>query len=308
MTVQNAVRGAVVVGVDGSEHSDRAVIWGAEQADLEGRRLVVVHMDPTDRRPTSRAEALSTLEAGALRAGRRLEIVIDASELAVKRRPGLKVDHLVTGAGPRHALVEASRAARLIVLGSRGRGVVGTALLGSVSASVTRHAECPVVVTRPHRPGKWKAGLLVGADGTAESRPVIDFAFRLASLRDLPMTVMHTYFDPDLPSPSTPGFADSGPAVELRLLLAETVAGFTEKYPDVYVTRRLERGPVDEELRRNLHPWNVIVVGRHPRRSPIDSLGGAVSTAVLERFHGAVAMVPQPAPSVVTAPPAGRSI
>lgn len=40
---EEPLNGCVVVGIDGSEHSDRALVWAAEQADLERRRLVVLH-------------------------------------------------------------------------------------------------------------------------------------------------------------------------------------------------------------------------------------------------------------------------
>ena len=274
MQLQEAVRDAIVVAVDGSASSEDAVAWGAEQAALEGRRLVVAHAE-------TQAPALANPEA---------------LSAAAARWPGLQVDQFVSETSPRHLLVEASRAARLLVLGSRGRGVLRSVFLGSVGASVMRHAECPVVVTR-HPSSRWKAGVLVGADGTAESRPVVEFAFRMASLRGLPLTVMHTTFNPDVADDTIEGTSGSTAVAELRLALAESVAGFGERYPDVDVARRIVLGLTDEGLVRGQHPWDLIVVGRHPRHSVLDSLGGAVSTSVLERFHGVVAMVPQPAPA-----------
>jgi nucleotide-binding universal stress UspA family protein len=157
-----------------------------------------------------------------------------------------------------------------------------------------RHAECPVVVTR-HSPSTQKAGVLVGADGTAESRLVLEFAFRMASLRALPLTVMHTAFGTDVPDDPVGGAVDTAEPADLRLVLAESVAGYSEKYPDVRVVRRLAHGLTDEGLLKGKQSWDLVVVGRHPRRAFLDSLEGAVSTSVLEQSRGAVAMVPEPA-------------
>ena len=270
MSLADTVRDAVVVGVDGSEHSARAVAWGAEQAALEGRRLALVHGD----RLVTASDPVH-------------DVVRRRLAQATAHRPGLEVEAVLAEASSRDALVEASRTARLLVLGSRGRGAVRSALLGSVSAEVAQHAECPVVVSRPHRPGRWTSGVLVGADGTEGSLPVVEFAFRLASQRELPLTVMHTTFDLDV--------EDEDKQAALRLLLSESVAGFSEEHPDVHVDRRIGRGLTDEQLRRGLHPWSVIVVGRHPRRAPWQGLGASTAASVLEHYEGVVAVVPEAA-------------
>jgi nucleotide-binding universal stress UspA family protein len=291
MEIEDAVNEAIVVGIDGSPDSDGAIRWGADQAALEGLRLVLVHADHD--RGMTRSEALEEVDPLPSRHSRGVAQAMRAALPLARHRPGLHVQHLVAATSPRELLGEASRSARLMVLGSRGHGVVRSLGRGSVGASVMRHAECPVVVVR-HPSARWTAGVLVGADGTAESRPVVEFAFRLASLRRLPLTVVHTSFPPDLPDgvASVPGDSDGD---EFRLLLAESVAGFGEQYPDVRVTRRLERGLSDEGLRRGRHPWDVIVVGRHPRHGFLDAISGTTSTSVLERTRGVVAMVPQPA-------------
>ncbi len=99
-----------------------------------------------------------------------------------------------------------------------------------------------------------------------------------------------------MPDDTVEGSSDAYGA-DLRLVLAESVAGFAETYPDVHVDRRFARGLTDEGLLEGHHHWDMIVVGRHPRHSVLDSLSGAVSTSVLERFRGVVAMVPEPVPS-----------
>jgi nucleotide-binding universal stress UspA family protein len=206
---------------------------------------------------------------------------------------------------PREALIDLSSAARLLVLGSRGRGTLKSLLLGSVSIAVTRHAHCPVVVCRPRTAAGPGSGVVVGADGTPESMPVIEFAFQQASLRELRITVVHCFWDAVA---AAAGFRKLGADLltdpqfeELSLVLSESVAGFAEKYPEVPVSLRLTHGLVDETLSPRGSDSDLIVVGRHALASVDRVLVGSISTAVLERAQTTVAIVPEDAPPVVLA-------
>ncbi|HWI42383.1 MAG TPA: universal stress protein [Nocardioides sp.] len=272
------IPGSIVVGADGSDAADRAIHWAAEQAWLERRHLTVV----------TAAEHYLDGSRG---------IVNVALAMIARMRPGVEADGCVVVGDPREVLVELSPRAHLLVLGSRGHGPVRSKLLGSVSAAVSRDATCPVVVCRPHH---WRsandidAGVLVGADGTAESLPVIEHAFQQASLRGLPLTVVHCTWDGVV--------ALTGPAVldpqavgmeEERLLLAESVAGFTAKFPEVHVELQVARGLAEQVLAAGSARWDLVVVGRHPVDTFARRAMGAVSTSVVEHAHTSVAVVPQ---------------
>lgn len=268
-----SLRGCIVVAVDGSEHADRALRWAAEQARLEGRRLAVVAVghDAEDLRDTA----------------------------LVTAREGLAPDEVVGWAqtgDPRQVLIDVSEHAHLLVLGSRGRGTVRSMVLGSVSAAVSRHAACPVVVCRPPGDVAAKSGILVGVDATPESRPVIEFAYRQASLRQLPLTVLHTFWDAAAAVAQyreDQGTPQAAPELEeLRATLAEVVAGFAEQYPDVAVSLTLKHGLADEALSPRDGAWELVVVGRHPMNALSRLLTGSVATAVLERSRSTVAVVP----------------
>lgn len=272
--------GSIVVAADGSKHAERAVVWAAEQARLERRPLAVVTADGHNVHRVNH----------------------DAVRLATATVPGIDVVALTATGDTRAILVELSREAHLMVLGSRGRGTVTSMLLGSVSAAVSKLAVCPVIVCRPRAEGHRGRGVLVAADGTPESRAVIEFAFEMASMRGLDLTVVHCVWDVVAAVAGERNVsleaADLGVGDDPHRLLAESVAGFAEKYPDVPVTLRVTHGLVDDVIGGRTAAWDLVVVGRHP----MDTIGrlvkGSIATAVVERAHTAVAVVPEPADSL----------
>jgi nucleotide-binding universal stress UspA family protein len=268
-----SIRGSVVVAVDGSDHAARAVRWAAEQASLEHRRLTVVSVGD---------------KAG--------KLADDATEAARHLHPDLSVAGAAVSGDPRQVLIDMSAYAHMLVVGSRGRGTVRTILLGSVSAAVSANAACPVIVCRPTVVDRPQAGVVVGADATPESAPVIEFAYRQASLRDLPLTVLHSFWDAAAAMAQyrqARGKKAEWPELdELRTTVSESVAGLGEKYPDVRVTFTLKHGFVDEALSPRHGGWDMIVVGHHPMTSIARVLTGSVAAAVVERAHATVAVVP----------------
>jgi nucleotide-binding universal stress UspA family protein len=300
MSTPQISSGSVVVAVDGSEHAARAVQWAVEQAGFENRPLVVVNaVGEVDVLGAAWADVARHYPNGPsdlLRGPR--AIVDDAVELARSLRSDLTFVALPVTGDPRQVLVDLSSRAHLIVMGSRGRGTFRSMLLGSVSASVSKHAECPVIVCRPPSTGPLTHGVVVGADGTPESLMVIEFAFQQAAWRRLPLTVVHCFWDvaaagaevEELPR----GEESPESQADLRLLLSESIAGLSEKYPDVEVTLRLTHGLVDEGLAAITEGAALVVVGRHPRQGLSRVLSVALATAVVERAQCPVAVVPEP--------------
>jgi nucleotide-binding universal stress UspA family protein len=138
--------GRIVAGVDGSDSSLQALEWAAHQAELAGSRLDVIMawewpiiygstQVPFDYDPRSDAQT---------RLGEAVEKLRD-------RRPALNVTSTVAEGHPAPVLVEESRSADLLVLGSRGHGEFVGMLLGSVSEHCVTNAHCPVVVVRDRR-------------------------------------------------------------------------------------------------------------------------------------------------------------
>jgi nucleotide-binding universal stress UspA family protein len=272
--------GSVVVGYDGSTGSDRALAWAAEQAALEHRPLVVVHAAHADDTRAAVVLGAGVLPVPARDLVRRAQDVADHGvDLALAHHPGLEIVARPVLADVRHELVGLSESAAMVVVGSRGHGRVASGLLSSVGAHLARNAACVVAVCRPGNPALVHGGVAVAADATEGSRPVLEHAFRLASLRRLPLTVVH----------AVP--ADEG-LDEARRALAEAVAGFAEKFPDVYVDQRLSSGPIDVALRAP-RPWHLVVVGRHPLDSRTRRFTHVTATRVLEHSDATVVVVPQ---------------
>jgi len=292
--------GSIIVGVDGSADAERALRWAAEQASLERRPLAVVTAAGIDQvRAVTWAGAAGAYVIPVEDLMKGVQTVAEtAAESVHQLRPVLPVTAHAAHGDPREVLIELSRDAHLVVIGSRGRGVLRSRLLGSVSTTVIRHAHSPVVVCRPESPGIVRKGVLVGADGTPEGQAVLELAFKHASLRGLPLTVLHSFHDVLAAVngaklvPATEGFLE-----EERLLLAESVAGFSEKFPDVRVDLQLARGFAHECLAADSERWHLIVVGRHPTDSVSRMISATVATAVVERAHTTVAVVPVPAPA-----------
>jgi nucleotide-binding universal stress UspA family protein len=139
----------IVVGVDGSDHSRKALEWAVREAGLRGKPLTVlaVHSVPRnhwtgdpENYPTDAPET---------------ETIRKAAEEAVQKAvsqvggpgPTSITVRAVTGV-PAQELVAASADADLVVVGSRGGGGFAKMVLGSVTNQVVSHAESPVVVIR----------------------------------------------------------------------------------------------------------------------------------------------------------------
>ncbi len=289
--------GSIVVGVDGSEHAARALDWAARQAVLEHRPLALVH----GFHPVAQT-ALGALELDGedryellrgLRHAARTSLE-EAADRVHELEPSVQVKTHLLDADARQALVDASRTAHLLVVGSRGRGAIKGLLLGSVSVAVAQLSACPVIVCRPRQADPVTHRVVVGADGTPESVPVIDFAFRQASLYGLTLTVMHCFWEV-VAADEAVGRPLAAPT-DMNVLLAESVAGFTESYPDVEVRVEPSRGLVDQVLVQATPTTDLLVVGRRHQPAIARLLHASMAAAVLERAAGTVAVIPEAAP------------
>ncbi|MFE6282982.1 universal stress protein [Streptomyces sp. NPDC057877] len=142
--------GPVVVGVDGSPVGARAVDFAFAEAELRKAPLVALHAWTTWNAPlpAPRDPSLPYANPPGELAAEEERLLHESIAGRQERYPGVVVEHKVVHGGTREALIEASRSAQLLVVGSRGRGGFTGLLLGSVSQAVLHHAHCPVAVVR----------------------------------------------------------------------------------------------------------------------------------------------------------------
>ncbi|MET7834793.1 universal stress protein [Micromonospora sediminicola] len=283
MTIHSA--DPVVVGVDGSATALDAVRVAAREAAFRHRPLRVVHafIWPLTRAPLTPAPGAP---AGAGLRNQAERCVAEAVAEAGKVAPDVPVTGVVVDGAPAAVLVAESRRATLMVLGHRGLGGFAGLLIGSVTLQVSARAHCPVLVTR----GEARADgpVVVGVDGSAHSGVAVGFAYEEAARRGAPLVVVHAWL---YPTPIGPGdvvplvYDPEALAEESQRILAEAVAGWSERYPDVEVRQRSVRGAPARVLVEQSASAQLVVVGAHGRGALAGLLLGSVSHAVLHHAH-----------------------
>ena len=289
----------VTVGVDGSPDSWAALRWAAREAARRRSGLRLVHgcvgivpwaaFDSLLQQ--DRADGPGTVGAA---------LLVAAAERVTTAYPDLTVERVYMVGAPGAVLAEQSRTASLIVVGGRGQGGLHGLVIGSVATDIAVHAHCPVVVVRREAPDP-DGPIVVGLDGSTASTAALGFAFDIAAQWKRPLRALYAWNA--LPTrnlgPVTTWRVDPAEAAEeAARLLAEQLAGWSEKYPDVAVQRRPTHslgatGTLIEESQKA----GLVVVGSRGRSTATGVLLGSVSRALVRHAHGPVAVVHVPAGS-----------
>jgi nucleotide-binding universal stress UspA family protein len=282
--------GSVVVGVDGSPSSDCALRWAVAEAQRTGRPLHVVHALETEVVITNKAQ-LGSKETPA-----RHDPVLTAAIALVRTMAARQpiAAHSVTGFAAT-TLIEASKIAETVVVGSHSRSAVPSALLGSVSQEVAIHSSSAVVVVRVNDTQSTGTGhVVVGVDGSEASQPALAYGFAYADSTGSTLTAVHTWWWEPLEGVSLgePWIGDwTEIANQEAALVSEILGGYSEKYPDVRVRRHVVRGDPVVELLEQSRDASLLVVGSRGRGGFIGLLLGSVSRRVLKRATCPVAVV-----------------
>jgi nucleotide-binding universal stress UspA family protein len=272
----------ILVGVDGSPSSNCAVAWAARDAAMRNVGLTLVHavrpigitMPPL---PAPATFARSQVE----QAQKILDQAVEtARNTTADGGPAqIETELLFSPAAP--TLVDLSKDAQMVVVGSRRLGPFGRSLLGSVSSSLIRHAHCPVAVIHdedPLKPHPAEAPVLVGIDGSPVSELATAIAFQEASWRGVDLVALHVWSDVEVNDFPPIDWSAMKPAAEE--ILAERLAGWQERYPDVSVRRVVECDHPTYHLVQQSESAQLLVVGSHGRGGFAGMLLGSVSAAV----------------------------
>ncbi|MBV8179760.1 MAG: universal stress protein [Mycobacterium sp.] len=282
-------RWGILVGVDGSACSAAAVRWAACEATMRNIPLTLVHVIagpvvtglPILAIPATpiQAEFFEQREEGARQM---LSDAIRVAEDSAAGNSSTKVNAEVFFSAPAATLVEQSKDAEMVVVGSRGQSTWHRALLGWVSTALVHHAHCPVAVihdelsSQRHRPG---SSVLLGIDGSPASELATAIAFDEASRRGAELVALHACNDGDIRHIPTMEWSAWQSAAEKTL--AERLAGWQERYPDVSIRRLIEWEQPARHLIDRAQSAQLVVVGSHGRGGFAGMLLGSVSTAVV---------------------------
>ncbi|KZS58613.1 universal stress protein [Mycobacterium kansasii] len=278
----------IVVGVDGSAASNAAVSWAAQDAALRHLPLTLVHMVNAavpmwPEMPMSMGMAAWQEEDGR----QVLEQAVKIAEQAVQAHREITIHSELRWSPPVPTLVELSAEAELVVVGSYGRAAVARAVLGSVGSALLRRANCPVAVVRDQDPAAdpthlahlQQAPVVVGIDGSPVSELATAVAFDEASRRGVELKAVHAWSD--LEVVDLPGLDWSTVKAEAEQTVAERLAGWQERYPDVTVHRLVVCDRPARELIDQAQTAQLVVLGSHGRGGFTGMLLGSVSNAVV---------------------------
>jgi nucleotide-binding universal stress UspA family protein len=299
--MNGTARQPVVVGIDRSHYSQAALRLASQIAHRQRRPLRVVHaFEPAQSsvRPLigRSAEITDVFRNSARR------LCDEALETLAVAYPDLEVSVRVQPGSVVETLLDESEGAEAMVLGRRGVGGFASLLLGSTTLTVTGHAHCPVItVPKPHDQEPYPEGVVVGIDGSEISERAVEYAFRTASELDEKLVLLHAWDDPAASmgmAMMAPGVYDASwfesdavLEVEEQLLLAESVAGWSEKYPDVHVERKVVRRHPVVALVDESAAASLVVVGCRGQGTLRSMALGSVSHGVLHHASGPVAVV-----------------
>jgi nucleotide-binding universal stress UspA family protein len=274
----------IVVGVDGSAASDAAVCWATRDAVMRKVPLTVVHVVNPTVSTWAQAPTLDRFAEWQENEGRR--ILADALKIARDTANGnlpIPIDSELMFSATVPTLADLSKTAQLMVVGTYGRGALARGLLGSVSSELMRHSHCPVAVIRdedPRMPHPAQAPVLLGTDGSPASELATAIAFEEASRRHVDLIALHAWSDKEIFE--LPGLDWSAVEAEEERLLAEALAGYQERYPDVTVHRLIVCDRPARALVDTSESAQLIVLGSHGRGRLAGTLLGSVSNAVVQ--------------------------
>jgi nucleotide-binding universal stress UspA family protein len=298
----------LVVGVDGSEPSLRAVDWAADEAALRGVPLRLVYASLWEL-PHSRLRSSggTPIEGAALAEGldRPSEqvladnIVEAAAKRAHRREVDLKISTEVLPEEPVPALLGEGRNASALVMGARGRSGIAELLLGSVSLGVAARADCPVIVLRGGHDIQADAGrrrpIVLGVGEEAHTTEAVRFAFQEAEARRVALEAVRAWRCPSHESVDHPLLAGE-PAHHHERRAAETLEAALRDavadHPSVDLRRRVVEGTARERLLDASAGAGLLVVGARRRQGHFGLQLGRVAHAVLHHSACPVAVVP----------------
>jgi len=283
---------AIVVGTVGTDSSTAAVDWAAREAQRRHLPLRIVHAYDWDWH-----ESRYDIGNEYIDVARQLAEAVTAAAARQAREaaPGIAIEAYALAGHAGVQLLEATKDAELLVVGSRGRGGFAGLLLGSVSQRVATHADCPVVVVRG-RPDAAIGPVVAGVDDSPAAEHVLATAFDAAAARGCALLAVRAYL------PAIPLWLTGVSAVAVdtpeqdsveRVQLDEQLAPWRSKYPDVPVGVLLTHDSAAATLVAASHDAQLLVVGSRGHGVVAGTLLGSAGLQLLHHADCPVYLVRQ---------------
>jgi len=268
----------ILVGVDRSASSMAAVNWAARDAAMRNVPLTLMHViapvvpavAPWPEIPIPQ----DYFERQDDKARRILEDARSAVADSTADHGPPFVNSVVVHGPIVSTLVNESKIADMMVVGCQGKGIP----FGSVSDGLVNYAHCPVAVVHDEALAPAQAPVLVGIDGSPASELATEIAFDEAFRRGVDLVALHAWSDVSMSE--VPGVDFAMMEVQAQEALAEWLAGWQERYPDVAVRRVVVCDEPARQLVEHSESAQLAVVGGHGRGGFAGMLLGSVSTAV----------------------------
>ncbi|MET9138523.1 universal stress protein [Streptomyces sp. BPPL-273] len=286
----------LVVGVDGSDGSLQAIDWAVDEALLRRIPLRLVYASLWERYEGVRPAVGRERPSEQVMAD---NIVGTAAERVRRHGPDLEVSTEVVPAEAVSALLAEGMHASAVVTGSRGRGELKGALLGSVSLAVAARADCPVIVVRGDKPALSGSHqrVLLGVGDPDTSGEAVRFAFEEAETRACELDVVRAWRCPEYEIMGVAALADTGHEHQERAsaLIDTLTADAVTAHPGVQMRRATIEGPARKVLVARSAAADLVVVGARHRSGHFGLQLGRVTHTLLQHAACPVAVVPQTA-------------
>jgi nucleotide-binding universal stress UspA family protein len=319
--------GELVVGVDGSDGSRTALAWAVDEARLSGHDVVVVTVvgprEPESTDVVVPADAGRADQDMSRRAGALLEDVV-----APYADAGVRITRVACHDGTTvQTLLQRSRDADALIVGSRGLGVMRRLLLGSVSSQVVVHGTTTIVVVpQPSDERQRSDKVVVAVDGSQQAVAALRRAAVEAARRDWELELVTV----QPPPPATGGHGQDRAAIDVYRWWTGWLTGDQARSPEAQQQdyqqlavhwRNVALGQLDEALAQvddttlpgkvkttviaadhaadallDIAAWaRLLVVGRRGRGGFTGMLLGSVSQHCVRHATSPIMVVPMPA-------------
>ncbi|MGV0812300.1 universal stress protein [Mycolicibacterium boenickei] len=274
----------VVVGIDGSDGALGAARWAGAVADGFGAPLRIVHALPSLGRNLTQTAAALTAAMMSYQQDMAEAFLKAAAEAVRAEHPELAVSTVSFNEPADQVLIEASRDARLVVLGGKTVSPAAALLLGSTALTVATRAECPVVAFRGDRAAPGDGPVVVGVDDSPAAQAALRTAFDFADRFGLPVNAVRSL---SLAAPAETGVSipllidwDGVESAELAAL-TETVDIHNQRHPAVHAKSFVEPDSPGKALLKHVPDAGLVVVGSRGRNALAGVLLGSTSLNLL---------------------------